>query len=93
MFGAGIGADVAGFPGFLLGGFGGLFLPYSSVNNYNPKLNYPDEIKGLEEKRLYKDTYLKQARTLAKQSMSNGPGCLFYALVGFRGLGMDLFTS
>ena len=79
MFGAGIGADVAGFPGFLLGGFGGLFLPYSSVNNYNPKLNYPDEINGLKQKRLYKDTYLKQARTLAKQSMSNGP---VYALVG-----------
>ena len=78
MFGAGIGAGVGGFPGFLLGGIGGLFLPYSSANNYNPKLNYPDEIKGLDEKKLYKDTYLKQARILAKQSMSNGP---IYALV------------
>ena len=33
----------------------------------------------LNKKPLYKDTYLKQARTLAKQSMSNGP---IYALVG-----------
>ncbi|GIR89459.1 MAG: hypothetical protein CM15mP87_09510 [Candidatus Neomarinimicrobiota bacterium] len=50
MFGAGIGAGVAGFPGFLLGGIGGFLLPYSSANNYNPKLNYPDEIMGLNEK-------------------------------------------
>lgn len=79
MFGAGAGAGLAGFPGFLVGGIAGLLLPYDSVKKYNPKLNYPDEINGLKEKRLYKDTYLKQARTLAKQSMSNGP---VYALVG-----------
>ena len=89
MFAAGIGAGVAGFPGFLLGGFGGLFLPYSSVDNYNPKLNYPDEIRGLDEKKLYKDTYLKQARKLAKQSMSNGP---IYVLVG-AGFMMLMFAT
>ena len=90
MFAAGIGAGVAGFPGFLLGGFGGLFLPYSSVDNYNPKLNYPDEIRGLDEKSLYKYTYLKQARKLAKQSMSNGP---IYALVGAGGFMMLMFAT
>ena len=89
IFAAGIGAGVAGFPGFLLGGFGGLFLPYSSVDNYNPKLNYPDEIRGLDEKKLYKDTYLKQARKLAKQSMSNGP---IYVLVG-AGFMMLMFAT
>ena len=62
-----------------MGGIAGLLLPYDYVKKYNPKLNYPDEINGLKEKRLYKDTYLKQAQTLAKQSMSNGP---VYALVG-----------
>ena len=90
IFAAGIGAGVAGFPGFLLGGFGGLFLPYSSVDNYNPKLNYPDEIRGLDEKKLYKYTYLKQARKLAKQSMSNGP---IYALVGAGGFMMLMFAT
>ena len=90
MFAAGIGAGVAGFPGFLLGGFGGLFLPYSSVDNYNPKLNYPDEIRGLDEKKLYKYTYVKQARKLAKQSMSNGP---IYALVGAGGFMMLMFAT
>ena len=79
MFGAGAGAELMGFPGFLLGGIGGILLPYNSANKYNPKLNYPDEIKGFDEKTLYKDTYLKQARILAKQSMGNGP---VYALVG-----------
>ena len=73
MFGAGVGAAIAGFPGFLLGGTGGLLLPYSTANNYNPNLNYPPEVKELEEKRLYKDTYLKQARILAKESVRNGP--------------------
>ena len=73
MFGAGVGAAVAGFPGFLLGGTGGLLLPYSTANNFNPNLNYPPEVKGLDEKRLYKDTYLKQARILAKESVRNGP--------------------
>ena len=73
MFGAGVGAGIGGFPGFLLGGTGGLLLPYSTANNFNPNLNYPPEVKGLDEKRLYKDTYLKQARILAKESVSNGP--------------------
>ena len=79
MFGAGAGAGLLGFPGFLVGGIGGLLLPYDSVKRYNPKLHYPDEINGLKEKRLYKDTYIKHARTLAKKSMRNGP---FYAVVG-----------
>ena len=73
MFGAGVGAAIAGFPGFLLGGTGGLLLPYSTANNFNPNLNYPPEVKGLDKKRLYKETYLKQARILAKESVRNGP--------------------
>ena len=90
MFGAGIGAGVGGFPGFLFGGIGGLLIPYSSANNYNPKLNYPVEIKGFDKKKLYKDTYLKQARTLAKQSMGNGP---IYALVVTGGFMMLVFAG
>ena len=90
IFGAGIGAGVGGFPGFLLGGIGGLLLPYSSANNYNPKLNYPNEIKKLDDKKLYKDTYLKQARTLAKQSMGNGP---IYAVVVAGGFMMLLIAG
>jgi len=92
MFGAGLGAAIAGFPGFLLGGTGGLLLPYSTANNFNPNLNYPPEIKGLDEKRLYKDTYLKQARILAKESVRNGPlnllavgGALFFFIAMVEG--------
>mgnify|MGYP001310229022 CR=1 FL=1 len=65
-------------------------IPYSSANNYNPKLNYPVEIKGFDKKKLYKDTYLKQARTLAKQSMGNGP---IYALVVTGGFMMLVFAG
>ena len=83
MFGAFLGGVLGDFPGFLLGGIGGFLLPYSTANNYSPKLNYPNEIKGLDEKNLYKDTYLKQARTLAKDSMKNGPGFALLAGVAF----------
>ena len=92
MFGAGLGTAIAGFPGFLLGGTGGLLLPYSTANNFNPNLNYPPEIKGLDEKRLYKKTYLKQARILAKESVRNGPlnllavgGALFFFIAMVEG--------
>ena len=92
MFGAGLGAAIAGFPGFLLGGTGGLLLPYSTANNFNPNLNYPPEVKGLDEKRLYKDTYIEQARILAKESVRNGPlnllavgGALFFFIVMVEG--------
>ena len=92
MFGAGLGAAIAGFPGFLLGGTGGLLLPYSTANNFNPNLNYPPEVKGFDEKRLYKDTYLKQARILAKESVRNGPlnllavgGALFFFIAMVEG--------
>ena len=53
-------------------------------------MNYPYEIKGVDEKNLYKDTYLKQARTLAKQSMRNGP---IYGLVVAGGFMMMLFAG
>ena len=90
MFGAVLGGGLGDFPGFLLGGISGLLLPLSAANNYNPKLNYPFEIKGVDEKNLYKDTYLKQARTLAKQSMRNGP---IYGLVVAGGFMMMLFAG
>ena len=90
MFGAVVGGGLGDFPGFLLGGISGLLLPFSAANNYNPKLNYPYEIKGVDEKNLYKDTYLKQARTLAKQSMRNGP---IYGLVVAGGFMMMLFAG
>ena len=90
MFGAVVGGGLGDFPGFLLGGISGLLLPFSAANNYNPKLNYPFEIKGVDEKNLYKDTYLKQAQTLAKQSMRNGP---IYGLVVAGGFMMMLFAG
>ena len=95
VLGAGL---VAGFPIFAVNApwddilnyqmnkrFRGIyFIPYSSVDNYNPKLNYPDEIRGLDEKKLYKYTYLKQARKLAKQSMSNGPEDLRFSRISWK---------
>ena len=39
MFGAGVGAVVAGFPGFLLVEL--VTFPHSTANNFNPNLNYP----------------------------------------------------
>ena len=74
MIGAGAGATIAGFPGFIFGGLGGLLLPFSAANSFNPKINYPKNIRGLEQKKLYKETYLLQARLLANKSMKNGPG-------------------
>ena len=74
MIGAGAGATVAGFPGFIFGGLGGLLLPFSAANSFNPKINYPKKIRGLDQKKLYKETYLLQARLLANKSMKNGPG-------------------
>ena len=54
-------------------------LQSSKVFDFNPNLNYPPEVKGLHEKGLYKETYLKQARILAKESMKNGPGLALLA--------------
>ena len=74
MIGAGAGATIAGFPGFIFGGIGGLLLPFSAANSFNPKINYPKKISRLDQKKLYKETYLLQARLLANESMKSGPG-------------------
>ena len=74
MFGAVVGGGLGDFPGFILGGFGGLLLPFSVANSFNPKIYYPKKIRGLDQKKLYKETYLLQARLLARDSMKSGPG-------------------
>ena len=74
MFGALVGGGLGDFPGFILGGFGGLLLPFSVANSFNPKIYYPKKIRGLDQKKLYKETYLLQARLLARDSMKSGPG-------------------
>jgi hypothetical protein len=73
MFGAVVGGGLGDFPGFLLGGIGGLLLPFSFANSFNPKIYYPKKIRGLDQKKLYKETYLLQARLLARDSMKSGP--------------------
>ena len=79
MFGAVVGGGLGDFPGFLIGGISGLLLPFSAANSFNPNIIYPPEVKRLDEKRLYKETYLKQARILAKESMKYGPGLALLA--------------
>ena len=74
MIGAVAGEIIGGFPGLIFGAIGGFLMPFSAANSFNPNINFPPEVKGLDEKRLYKETYLKQARILAKESMKNGPG-------------------
>ena len=74
MFGAVVGGGLGDFPGFILGGFGGLLLPFSVANSFNPKIYYPNDIRGLDQKKLYEETYLLQARLLARDSMKSGPG-------------------
>ena len=74
MFGAVVGGGLGDFPGFILGGFGGLLLPFSVANSFNPKIYYPKKIRGLDQKKLYRETYLLQARILARDSMKSGPG-------------------
>jgi len=74
MFGAVVGGGLGDFPGFVLGGFGGLLLPFSVANSFNPKIYYPKKIRGLDQKKLYKETYLLKARLLARDSMKSGPG-------------------
>ena len=79
MIGAVAGEITGGFPGLILGAIGGFLMPFSTANSFNPNIIYPPEVKGLDEKRLYKETYLKQARILAKESMKNGPGLALLA--------------
>ena len=74
MFGAVVGGGLGDFPGFILGGFGGLLLPFSVANSFNPKIYYPKKIRGHGQKKLYKETYLLKARLLARDSMKSGPG-------------------
>jgi hypothetical protein len=79
MIGAVAGEIIGGFPGLIFGAIGGFLTPFRAANSFNPNINYPSEVKGLDEKRLYKETYLKQARILAKESMKNGPGLALLA--------------
>ena len=79
MIGAVAGEIIGGFPGLIFGAIGGFLMPFRAANSFNPNIIYPLEVKGLHEKRLYKETYLKQARILAKESMKNGPGLALLA--------------
>jgi hypothetical protein len=83
MFGAIVGGGLGDFPGFLIGGISGLLFPFSAANSFNPKIKYPENIRGFDQKNLYRETYLLQARSLAKDSMKNGPGFALLAGVAF----------
>ena len=85
FLGAGIGAEIADFAGFLLGGVAGLTLPYQIANNYDASnsLFYPREIKTWRDKELYKKTYLKEAKKLAKKSVTEAPVVCGIAFIAF----------
>ena len=80
FFGGMIGAEVGDFPGFVLGGTAGLALPFLIANNYDAsnKLIYPRKIKTLQGMKLYKETYLKEAKKHALSSVRKGP---YYAMI------------
>jgi len=87
FLGAGIGT-IGGIFTWLAGGVVGLALPYYLfANNYDASnsLYYPFKIKTSRDKELYKKTYLKEAKKLAKESVKKAPknavycGCAFFA--------------
>jgi len=77
------------FLGFIFGGVAGLALPYGIANNYDASnsLLYPRKIKTSKDKELYKKTYLKEAKKLAKESVKKAPknaiycGSAFFAFI------------
>ena len=80
FFGGMMGGEMGDFPGFVLGGTAGLALPFLIANNYDAsnKLIYPREIKTLQGMKLYKETYLKEAKKHALSSVRKGP---YYAMI------------
>ena len=73
------------FLGFILGGVAGLTLPYQIANNYDASnsLLYPRKIKTWRDKELYKKTYLKEAKKLAKKSVTEAPVVCGIAFIAF----------
>ena len=88
FLGAVIGAGVGEFPGFLLGSVAGLALPYQIADNYDASnsLIYPRNIKTSRDKELYKKTYLKEAKKLAKESVKKAPMSAVYCGFAFLAL-------
>ena len=92
FLGAGI-STLAGIWGWLAGGGAGLALPYLIADNYDASnsLLYPRKIKTSRDKELYKKTYLKEAKKLAKESVKKAPknavycGFAFFAFVIMTG--------
>lgn len=94
FLGAGIGVELTdSFIGLILGGGAGLALPYLIADNHNASnsLLYPREIKTSRDKELYKKTYMKEAKKLAKESVKKAPtnavycGLAFFAFIIMTG--------
>ena len=87
FFGGMMGGEMGDFPGFILGGTAGLALPFLFANNYDAsnKLIYPRKIKTLQGMKLYKETYLKEAKKHALSSVRKGPYYIMIAGAAFFG--------
>ena len=88
--GAIIGAEIADFPGFLIGGTIGLGLPFGFASVATSVPYYPNEIKTQNEKQLYKDAYVKEAGRLQVRSAQSGT---VLGLVGFGAFILVLIMS
>jgi hypothetical protein len=86
MMGAIIGAEIADFPGFIIGSALGLSLPSLSASAAVPVPHYPAEIKTQSGKQLYKDAYVKEAGRLRRRSTVTGTG------VGLLGFGAFMLS-
>ena len=83
LMGGIIGSEMAGIPGFYLGGALGLSLPSllaSVTASSSSVLHYPAEIKTQNGKQLYKDAYVKEVGRLRVRSTGAGT---FVGLLGF----------
>jgi hypothetical protein len=80
LMGAIIGAEIADFPGFLIGGTIGLGLPFGFASVATSVPYYPNKIKTQNGKQLYKDAYVKEAGRLRMRSAQNGQ---VFGVVGF----------
>ena len=87
FFGGMMGGEMGDFPGFILGGTAGLALPFLIANNYDGsnKLIYPRKIKTLQGMKLYKETYLEEAKKHALSSVRKGPYYIMIAGAAFFG--------
>ncbi len=93
LMGGLMGGEMADGPGFFIGGAIGLGLPSlfaSGTASSIPVRDYPNEIKTQNEKRLYKDAYVKETGLLRRRSTTTGTGV---GLVGFGAFMLVLIMS